>query len=141
MASSSLQPIAERSERDSLASMPGSTSAEAMPRVLEEWETDEKGYIFEERLATGTTHKDLGNEHFKKGEWELALRRYERALHHCTFDPMQMYDLMDKHKADAYAVQASPRVTYLLQRRVDLGRPEMGRVAQCPPSWTHFIQF
>ena len=70
----------------------------------EAWETDERGYVFEERLATAAEHKDRGNEHFKAGEWQIALRRYERALYHCAFDPMQMYDLMEKHKAAAYAV-------------------------------------
>jgi hypothetical protein len=103
-----LAPILEQSERNSVngrSSSSGLQPGEVAPRVLEDWETDERGYIFEERLEVGTRHKDVGNEHYKRGEWDLALRRYERALYHCTFDPMQMYDLMDKHKAAAYAVQ------------------------------------
>lgn len=103
-----LAPILERSERGSADGRGSSSCLQAAgvpPRALEDWETDERGYIFEERLEVGTRHKDFGNEHFKRGEWDLALRRYERALYHCTFDPMQMFDLMDKHKAAAYAVQ------------------------------------
>ena len=79
----------------------------------EAWETDERGYVFEERLATAAEHKDRGNEHFKAGEWQIALRRYERALYHCAFDPMQMYDLMEKHKAAAYAVQTPVKLNYV----------------------------
>ena len=107
----SLPPIAERSERSSIdSSAERSGSVEGRLSLLtkaqsEDWEHDSRAYIFEERLETGTMHKDIGNEHFKRGEWEVALRRYERALYHCTFDPMQMYDLMEKHKSAAYAVQ------------------------------------
>ena len=73
--------------------------------VTEEWEHDERGYIFEERLAAAEAHKKAGNAHFKAGEWGLALRRYQRALYHAGFDEAQMFDLTDKHRADAHATQ------------------------------------
>ncbi len=70
-----------------------------------EWEEEERGYIFEERLAGAERHKALGNEHFRQKEWELALRRYKRALHSCHMDEMQMADLLDSHKEQVHGIQ------------------------------------
>jgi len=69
------------------------------------WETDDRGYIFEQRLEGAEVHKDEGNVHFKAEEWELALRRYKRAIYFCGFDEMQMFDLTDHHKEKAHSIQ------------------------------------
>lgn len=70
-----------------------------------DWEREERGYIFEERLESAAKHKEEGNKHFRAEEWELALRRYKRAIYCCHFDEMQMYDLMDQHKETAHDIQ------------------------------------
>mmetsp|Transcript_17099 Transcript_17099/g.28625 ORF Transcript_17099/g.28625 Transcript_17099/m.28625 type:complete len:328 (-) Transcript_17099:195-1178(-) len=79
----------------------------------EEWQLDEKSYIFEERLEKGEQHKAAGNEHFKRGEWRIALKRYERALFHAGMDEMQMHDLMDKHRDMAHAVMTPIKLNYV----------------------------
>lgn len=57
---------------------------------VHEWEKEERGYIFEERLAGAQAHKTEGTAHFKAEEWELALRRYKRAIHFAYMDEMQL---------------------------------------------------
>ena len=47
-----------------------------------------------------------GNEHFRLGEWAVALRRYKRAIYFCAFDEMQMADLMDHHKEQVHQNEA-----------------------------------
>ena len=63
-----------------------------------DWERDERGYMFEDRIATAEEHKGHGNTHFHASEWELALRRYKRAIYFAGFDEMQMHDFMDHHR-------------------------------------------
>jgi hypothetical protein len=72
-----------------------------------DWEREERGYIFETRLEDAAAHKEAGNVAFAAEEWEVALRRYKRAIYSCHFDEMQMHDLMDHHKEMAHAIQAS----------------------------------
>jgi hypothetical protein len=47
-------------------------------------------YIFEERLERALQMKGIGNQHFQAGEWELALRRYRRAIYYSHIDEMQV---------------------------------------------------
>jgi len=70
-----------------------------------DWEKEERSYVYEARLEDARTHKDAGNIHFHASEWELALRRYKRAIYMSHFDEMQMYDLMEHHKETAYDIQ------------------------------------
>ena len=70
-----------------------------------DWEREARGYIFEDRLATAAKHKEQGNVHFREGDWELALRRYKRAIYFCHFDEMQMHDLSDHHRETAHDIQ------------------------------------
>uniref|UniRef100_A0A7S2HBY1 peptidylprolyl isomerase n=1 Tax=Haptolina brevifila TaxID=156173 RepID=A0A7S2HBY1_9EUKA len=72
---------------------------------VHDWEKEERSYIFEDRLGRAAAHKAAGNDHFKAEEWELALRRYKRAIYESHFDEMQMYDLMDHHKETAFDIQ------------------------------------
>jgi len=72
---------------------------------VHDWEKEERSYIFESRLESAANHKAIGNDHFKSSEWELALRRYKRAIYESHFDEMQMYDLMDHHKETAWDIQ------------------------------------
>lgn len=72
---------------------------------VHEWEREERGYIFEQRLEGAEVHKAEGNAHFRAAEWELALRRYKRAIYFCHFDEMQMYDLLEHHKEQAHGIQ------------------------------------
>jgi len=90
-----------------------------------EWEKEERGYIFEERLEKATQMKDVGNEHFRAGEWDLALRRYKRALYHGHIDEMQMFDLGEKHKADVHAVEVPCKLNlaFCISRMHELGEP------------------
>lgn len=82
--------------------------------VMEDWETDERGYIFEERLAKGEEHKSAGNEHFRRGEWQAAIKRYKRAIYHADFDAAQMFDMMDHHRDMAHATQIPCKLNYVL---------------------------
>jgi hypothetical protein len=72
-----------------------------------EWETDERGFMYEERLEAAEEHRIQGNAHFKNaeagddGEWELALRRYRRAIYFCHFDELQLHDFTAHHRAQA----------------------------------------
>lgn len=76
-----------------------------------EWEKDERGYIYEERLSTAEEHKNEGNKHYALAEsgddsqWSIALRRYRRAIYHCHFDEMQMHDFLEQHQEQAIAIQ------------------------------------
>ena len=81
---------------------------------VEEWEADERSYIFEERLAKAEEHKVVGNEHFRRGEWEGAIKRYQRAIYHADFDAAQMFDLMDHHREKAHATQIPCKLNYVL---------------------------
>ena len=72
---------------------------------LYDWEREDRGYIFEQRLEAAATHKDAGNAHYRAEEWELALRRYKRAIYCCHFDELQMHDLNDHHKETAHGIQ------------------------------------
>ena len=72
---------------------------------VHDWEKEDRGYIFEQRLEGADAHKNEGNKHFKASEWETALRRYKRAIYFCQFDEMQMHDLLDHHKEQAHAIQ------------------------------------
>uniref|UniRef100_A0A7S4AYP4 Peptidylprolyl isomerase n=1 Tax=Chrysotila carterae TaxID=13221 RepID=A0A7S4AYP4_CHRCT len=106
-----------------LSSSAASTAAHAS--TTEPWEDDVRGYVFEQRLETGEAHKAAGNEHFRRGEWNLALRRYRRALFHAGFDESQMFDLMDRHREMAHAVQIPVKlnlVACILKHR-ELGIP------------------
>jgi tetratricopeptide (TPR) repeat protein len=78
-----------------------------------DWQTDERSYIFEERLVAGAEHKEAGNEHFRLGQRELALRRYERAIYHAELDQMQQFDLMDKHRAQLHDVIVPVKLNYV----------------------------
>jgi len=90
---------------------------------LYEWEKEERGYIFETRLEKATEMKEAGNVHFKASEWDLALRRYRRALYHGHIDEMQMFDLGDKHKADVHAVLVPCKLNlaFCIIRMTELG--------------------
>ena len=79
----------------------------AIPPV-HDWETEDRGFVFESRLEDGEGHKAKGNEHFRAEEWELALRRFKRAIYCSHFDELQMYDLNDHHKEAAYDIQVAP---------------------------------
>ena len=55
---------------------------------VHDWEKEERGYIFETRLEKATEMKDAGNEHFRAGEWDLALRSiYTSSLRLSAFLP------------------------------------------------------
>ena len=92
---------------------------------LYDWEKEDRGYIFEERLEKATEMKNIGNEHFRASEWDLALRRYKRALYHSHIDEMQMFDLGDKHKADVHAVWVPCKLNlaFCIVRMTELGEP------------------
>ena len=75
-----------------------------------DWEREERGYIFEERIEMAGVHKDIGNEHFQKEEWDLALRRYRRAIYYCQFDEMQMHDFMDHHRETTHQIQMTSKL-------------------------------
>lgn len=98
---------------------------EVEPRY--DWERDERGYIFEERLAGAEEHKNRGNEHFNLEEWEIALRRYRRAIYFCHFDEMQMYDLMDTHKEQVHAIQTLCKLNLVacIVRMTELGSDDL----------------
>ena len=70
-----------------------------------DWETEERGYIFEQRLEVAEMHKVEGNKAFTLEQWGIALRRYRRAIYNCHFDEMQMHDFMDHHRDTAIAIQ------------------------------------
>mmetsp|Transcript_63457 Transcript_63457/g.141511 ORF Transcript_63457/g.141511 Transcript_63457/m.141511 type:complete len:202 (-) Transcript_63457:652-1257(-) len=90
-----------------------------------EWEEEERGYIFEERLERALQMKGIGNQHFQAGEWELALRRYRRAIYYSHIDEMQMFDLGDNHKADVHAVHVPCKLNLAacIIRMSELGEP------------------
>ena len=92
---------------------------------LYDWEKEDRGYIFEERLEKATEMKNIGNEHFRASEWDLALRRYKRALYHSHIDEMQMFDLGEKHKADVHAVWVPCKLNlaFCIVRMTELGEP------------------
>ena len=75
-----------------------------------DWEKEERGYIFESRLEGAEEHKMRGNELFKAGEWEVALRRYKRAIYFCHFDQLQMHDLMEHHKEQVHQIQMTSKL-------------------------------
>ncbi|KAL1518706.1 hypothetical protein AB1Y20_002993 [Prymnesium parvum] len=90
-----------------------------------EWEREERSYIFEEKLQQATAMRERGNEHFRASEWELALRRYRRALYHGHLDEMQMFDLTEEHKAAVLAVLAPCKLNLAccIVRMAELGEP------------------
>ena len=94
---------------------------------VHDWERDERGYIFESRLEEAEVHKTEGNAHFKASEWELALRRYKRAIYHCVFDEMQMYDLLDHHKEQAHGIQVPCKLNLVacIVRMYEDGNPAL----------------
>ncbi|CAM9316874.1 unnamed protein product, partial [Choristocarpus tenellus] len=66
----------------------------------------EKSYVFEERLASAAELRQLGNECFKRGCMEDAVKAYERALYHIDFDDMQVqFDFSDKHRGELFAAK------------------------------------
>ena len=106
----------EEMEADAPAPAPAGSGEHADASASETkmpWQTDERSYIFEERLAKGEEHKKVGNEHFRHGEWGAALRRYERALYHACLDEAQQFDLMDKHRDDLAAVLVPLMLNYV----------------------------
>ena len=76
-----------------------------------DWEREERGYMFEERLEKAEGHKKEGNEQFHKEEWAVALRRYKRAIYFCGFDEMQMHDFMDHHREQTEEIQMTSKLS------------------------------
>lgn len=90
---------------------------------VHEWEKEERSYIFEAKLEKATEMKEIGNKHFRACEWDLALRRYRRALYHGHLDEMQMFDLTEQHKADVDAVLTPCKLNFAfcVTRMIELG--------------------
>ena len=82
--------------------------------IPEEWEGEERSYIFECRLGRAQQLKDLGNEHFKKSEWVQAHARYKKALYHAHFDELQSWDLMDQHKEMLAGVAVPVKLNFVV---------------------------
>ena len=96
-----------------LASMSKPLEEHAGP-IPEEWEGEERSYIFECRLGRAQQLKDLGNEHFKKSEWVQAHARYKKALYHAHFDELQSWDLMDQHKEMLAGVAVPVKLNFVV---------------------------
>merc|ERR1712054_676270 len=63
--------------------------------------------VFEERLDMAARLRSEGNECFKNGDLDEALKLYKRSLYHSRFEEMLYnYELMDEHreKVDAEVV-------------------------------------
>lgn len=56
--------------------------------------------IFEFRLEKADELREIGNEHFKKAEYETARKHYYGAIHQLDFDVGQQWNLMDNHQRD-----------------------------------------
>lgn len=82
--------------------------------IPEEWEGEERSYIFECRLGRAQQLKDLGNEHFKRSEWVQAHARYKKALYHAHFDELQSWDLMDQHKEMLAGVAVPVKLNFVV---------------------------
>eukprot|EP00904_Undaria_pinnatifida_P013918 jgi/Undpi1/9657/HiC_scaffold_27.g12113.m1 len=55
--------------------------------------------MFEERLETAGSLRQLGNDRFGTGRMEDATAAYERALYHVDFDELQVnFDFTDEHR-------------------------------------------
>lgn len=69
---------------------------------IKEW-CDANGHkrsdIFETRLDKGDKLREMGNEFFKKEEYDEAQWRYFAAIYHVDFDVAQQSQLMDHHMA------------------------------------------
>ena len=82
-----------------MSAAPAEKSLEDLAGPLpEDWEGEERSYVFECRLGRAQQLKKIGNDEFRAAHWALAHRYYKKALYHGHFDQLQCWDLMDKHK-------------------------------------------